>query len=71
MQYVKAVIRQMRKEKKAGEIPGFVLRCAARFVGYRMGKAYEHLPEKLILRFTSNRGFWIQQKQARLSTWRE
>lgn len=71
MQYVKAVIRQMRKEKKAGEIPGFVLRCAARFAGYRMGKAYEHLPEKLILRFTSNRGFWIQQKQARLSTWRE
>ena len=71
MQYVKAVIRQMRKEKKAGEILGFVLRCAARFAGYRMGKAYEHLPEKLILRFTSNRGFWIQQKQARLSTWRE
>ena len=63
LQYVKAVAREMRKENQTGKIPGFVCRCAARLAGYRLGKAYKHLPERLVLLCTSNRSFWLQKQQ--------
>ncbi len=63
MQYVKAVIREMQKEHQAGKVPGFAFRCAARLAGYRMGKAYERLPEWMVLRCSSNRNFWTQKQQ--------
>ena len=63
LQYVKAVVREMQRDHKAGKIPGFVLNCAARLAGYRMGKAYQHLPDWMVLRCTSNRNFWTQKQQ--------
>lgn len=59
MHYVKTVMWEMKQEKQAGQIPGFAFRCAARLAGYRLGKAYERLPEKMIRLCSSNRNFWI------------
>ena len=56
--YVKAVVRQMFAEHAALQVPGFLARCAARLAGYRLGKAYERLPQGLVIRFSSNRTYW-------------
>ena len=58
MHYVKAVVRRLRQEHHAAQIPGFGVRCAARLLGYRMGKKYEKLPRGVILKCTSNRSYW-------------
>ena len=56
--YVKAVVRQMFAEHAALQVPGFLVRCAARLAGYRLGRAYERLPKSWTVRFSSNRGYW-------------
>ena len=56
--YVKAVIGWMMAEHEALRVPGFVWRCAARLVGYRLGKAYEKLPVSWAAAFSSNKGYW-------------
>lgn len=58
MHYVKAVIRRMKQEHELQKVPGVVLRCAARLLGYRLGKAYEKLPGRLVLACSSNQSFW-------------
>ncbi len=58
VQYVKTVIKMLIKEHAIGEIPGFVTGCGARLIGYRMGKKYEKLPKKWILRCTMSPGYW-------------
>lgn len=58
--YVKTVCSRMKKEQRTGEIPGFIGRCAARYLGYRLGKGYRHLPRAMVLHFTSNRNYWKQ-----------
>lgn len=62
MSYVKAVVRQMLAEHAALQVPGFTVRCAARLIGYRLGKAYERLPESWVVRFSSNRGYWRKRQ---------
>lgn len=56
--YVKTVCGRMKKEQQTGEIPGFIGRCAARYLGYRLGKAYRHLPHRMVVRFSSNKNYW-------------
>ncbi len=58
VQYVKTVIKMLIKEHAIGEIPAFVTGCGARLIGYRMGKKYEKLPKKWILRCTMSPGYW-------------
>ncbi len=58
VQYVKTVTKMLIKEHAIGEIPGFVTGCGARLIGYRMGKKYEKLPKKWILRCTMSPGYW-------------
>lgn len=63
--YVRAVAAQLRQEGKTGEISGFLLRCAARLTGFRLGRRYERLPEWLVKRCTDNQVYWSQGKQSR------
>ncbi|MDO4284433.1 MAG: glycosyltransferase family 2 protein [Eubacteriales bacterium] len=58
MKYVRTVIRYLRDQKAGREIPGFVAGCAARLLGYRLGKRYRTLPRAWVLRFTMNRNYW-------------
>lgn len=58
MQYVRAVSRQLLKEGRTWQIPAFGVRCAARLLGYRMGRGYQRLPKKLVIWCSSNRQYW-------------
>lgn len=61
LRYVKAVVRQLQQEGKAGMIPGFLVRCAARLTGYRLGRSYERLPQGLVKRCSANQVFWMSE----------
>ncbi len=58
VRYVKAVVAHLQKTKAAGEIPGFVICCAARLIGYKLGKSYQKLPRGLCRSFSSNKSYW-------------
>lgn len=58
VQYVKTVIKMLKKERAVGEIPGFVVGCGARLIGYKLGKNYRKLPRRWILRFTMSPNYW-------------
>ncbi len=62
VQYVKNVIGMLKKEHAAGEIPGFVAGCAARLLGYKLGKNYRRLPRRWVLRFTMSPNYWQKNK---------
>ncbi len=55
---VKGCIAHLRKEHKSYLIPGFILNCASRFLGYRLGKKYKVIPKGLRRKFSSQPGFW-------------
>ena len=38
----------------------FCLQCGFRLIGYRLGKNYDRLSKKMILRCTMNKDFWIE-----------
>jgi len=38
--------------------PGFCLQCAYKYAGYFLGKHYQRLPEKMIMRITTNKEYW-------------
>jgi len=58
VRYVRAVLSHLLKNGAAGEIPGFILTCAARLIGYRLGKNYRRLPAGRIAKLTSNPAYW-------------
>ena len=46
---------------KADQIPGLIVESACRYAGYRLGKHYTSLPQKLILACTGNHEFWKRE----------
>ena len=56
--YVSAVFVHLRRTGRRREIPGFAMRCAARLIGYKLGKNYRRLPKRLILLLTGDRLYW-------------
>lgn len=58
MRYVRSVAEQLCREKRTGQIPGFLARCAARLAGYRLGKSYRRLPKGFVRWCSSNRAYW-------------
>ena len=63
---VKATAAYLIRQKKPYLIPVLVTRSASKFLGYRLGKAYRKLPEKLILQLTGNKGYWEKKKKREL-----
>ncbi len=55
---VKGCIAHLRKEHKSYLIPGFIMNCASRFLGYRLGKKYKIIPFGLRKKLSSQPGFW-------------
>lgn len=55
---VKDMAKYLRQIHKSYLMPGFVINCGCRYIGYRLGKVYNRLPKGLVLRLTSNKAYW-------------
>ena len=58
IRYIKRMTRLLVREGAAYYIPYFYINSAFRLVGYKLGKGYKKLPERLVLACTMNRNYW-------------
>ena len=58
---VKRTIAFLKSKKKYHLIPGFLITCAYKYAGFRLGKNYTRLSEKRILKYTTNREYWLKK----------
>lgn len=56
--FAKKVIVTLCKKARFGKAFYFVWQCAFRLAGYKLGKNYERLPRKVVLRCTMSPGYW-------------
>lgn len=57
---VKETSKQMIKEKKYLELADLFCASGFKFLGYKLGCFYNHLPKSLVLKFTSNKHYWSE-----------
>ena len=55
---VSQTIEHFRQIGKAYLIPGYILMCASRFLGYKLGRNYRKLPRSLVRSFSMNKEYW-------------
>ena len=58
---VKRTIAFLKSKKKYHLIPGFLITCAYKYFGFKYGKNYKKLSEKRILKYTTNREYWMKK----------
>jgi len=56
--FAKKTILTLCKKMHFGKAIYFVCQCAFRLAGYKLGKNYERLPRKVVLRCTMSPGYW-------------
>ena len=61
--FVSRVISLLRQLGESSAIPGFVIRCGFRLIGYRLGQNYRRVPAALIRKWTMSPAYWARQKQ--------
>ncbi len=59
--YLLAAAGYLIKNKKSSELPHLFLDSVARFIGYRVGKNYRHLPGKVMRSMSMHRNYWLQK----------
>jgi glycosyl transferase family 2 len=57
MRYLKSELRFMAHEAPL-RLPELVVRSAAKYLGYRLGRGFQHLPHSMCRRLSMTRGFW-------------
>lgn len=55
---VKDTVKHLITKKKFFAIPGFIIQSGAKFIGYRLGKMYTLLPDKIVVACSMNKGYW-------------
>ncbi|MCR5249004.1 MAG: glycosyltransferase [Lachnospiraceae bacterium] len=60
---LRVISAHLLKKKEAEKIPAVFWNCGCRYLGYRFGKGYRKLPQKLIRLFTMNEGYWDRDKR--------
>ncbi len=63
VRYVRRVLKALGKAHAYGEMIPFIYTCGMRLAGYRLGKNYRKLPERMILLLTGNRTYWENLKR--------
>lgn len=58
VKYIKSQMNFLWKQKKLDLFPEFIFRNAMKFLGYKLGKQYVHLPGSISKRFSMNRYWW-------------
>ena len=59
--YVKSMLSYLKSKKKFGKMIPFLVNSAYKYAGYKFGKNYEKLPEKWIMKFATNRDYWLKK----------
>ncbi len=62
MRMVKGNAKQLLKHGRIFSVVRLFYRSGCKFLGYRLGKSYRKLPMQLVLRITTNRGYWRNRK---------
>lgn len=58
MSFVRQTVKYLKEQKKAGLIPGFIIQCGCKYVGYRLGKNYQKLPHSLLIKCSMHKNYW-------------
>jgi len=58
---VKATICYLKENRLWKWIPYMILQSSFKYIGYRLGKKYQKLPEKYVLKLTMNKEYWEQE----------
>ncbi len=61
MKLVKTSISHLVKAGKFYMIPEFIIKCAARYLGYKKGRNYEKMSRKAVLRMTTDPGYFLKK----------
>ena len=57
--YAKKIIKTLIRHGEIFKALYFVLQCVFKLAGYKAGLYYDRLPDKLILKCTMNKGYWV------------
>lgn len=55
---VSSTIKFLIKEKHMEQLIPFIYQCGCKYIGYRLGKAYQKLPKGMVKAFSMNRNYW-------------
>ena len=55
---VSGTIQFLVKEKRLDQLFPFVYQCGCKYLGYRLGKAYQKLPMSVVKKCSMNRNYW-------------
>ncbi len=58
---VQKTIGYLESKKKWYLVPGYLINCFCRLLGYKMGRNYRKLPEKMVMKCTMNREYWMKK----------
>lgn len=55
---VSGTIKFLIKEKRLDQLIPFIYQCGCKYIGYRMGKAYQKLPKSMVKKCSMNCNYW-------------
>ena len=55
---VRQLIRHLRESGHRSQIPHVMMQSGARYIGYQLGRHYRALPDKMVVRLSTNREYW-------------
>ena len=58
MRLVKKTAGYLMKKRYYYLLPKLIWQSGWKYLGYRAGKSYRHLPQKLVLKFTLDKSYW-------------
>lgn len=56
--YAKKIITILLRKRNIKDAVYFILQCVFKLAGYKLGKNYNKLPKRIILKCTMNKGYW-------------
>lgn len=60
---VKGTIQHLNKKKMKRKIPYVILQSGYKYLGYFFGKRYKKLPQKWVMKWTSNKEYWANAQR--------
>lgn len=62
---VRKTIKHLKEKGFGSKVPYVVFQSGCKYIGYRLGKGYKHLPKGLVMKCTSNKEYWTHAQRKR------